>query len=153
MAANDGEHFALHQARLRPRSRRALLVISDGMDNHSRYSKRELLAEVLESDTQIYTIALVNRGFGAKGLTGDEIRRGLAFMDDLAEQSGGVSVRLGDSENPAAAAARISAAMRSQYILGFQSPSVPDAARRHSIRVKVDLERASVHARTGYQLR
>src|ERR1035438_4707944 len=50
----DTIYFALHQARLRHYSRRALLVISDGMDNHSRYTKQEVMREAMESDTQIY---------------------------------------------------------------------------------------------------
>jgi len=149
----DTVYFALHQARLRPRNRRVLLVISDGMDNHSRYSKRELMSQVLESDTQIYTVALNNAGVGTKGLPGAEIQRGLAFMDDLAEKSGGLSVRLGDNQDPAAAAARISAAVRNQYVLGFRSPAGGLSERWHNIQVRVNVQKASVHARTGYELR
>jgi Ca-activated chloride channel homolog len=149
----DTVYFALHRARLHPQSRRALLVISDGMDNNSRYSKQELTREVEESDTQIYTIALVDSQASAKGLSGDEARRGLAFMQDLAEKGGGMSIRLGANENPAAAAARISAAMRNQYVLGYRSPDSGGSDRWHKIQVKVNLREASVHARTGYQLR
>jgi Ca-activated chloride channel family protein len=149
----DTVYFSLHHARLRPRFRRALLVISDGMDNHSRYSRQELMSEVEESDTQIYTIALADSAAGAKGLPGAEARGGLAFMQDLAEKSGGMSVRLGASVDPVAAADRISAAMRNQYVLGYQSPDRDPSERRHRIQVKVNLREASVHARTGYQVR
>lgn len=149
----DTVYFALHRAHLAPRSRRALLVISDGMENHSRYSKQELLREVMESDTEVYTIAIANPGVGAKGLPGAEIRRGLEFMDDLAERSGGVSVRLGAYEDPSAVAARISAAMRNRYVLGYRSPQGGQSEKWHSIQVKVNLQKASVHARAGYELR
>jgi Ca-activated chloride channel family protein len=148
----DTVYFALHQGQTRPKSRRALLVISDGMDNHSRYSKQELMREVMEADTQIYTIALNNPPVGMKGLAMAESQRGLAFMDDLAEKSGGVSVRLRSHEDPSAAAARISAAIRNQYVIGYQSPDEGRSDQWHRIQVKVNLK-ANVYARTGYQLR
>jgi Ca-activated chloride channel family protein len=149
----DTVYFALHQARSRPKSRRALLVISDGMDNHSRYSKQELMREVVEGDTQIYTIALNNPPVGMKGLAMAESQRGLAFMDDLAGNSGGVSVRLRSHEDPSAAATRISAAIRNQYVIGYQTPDEGRSEQWHRIQVKVNLQKANVYARSGYQLR
>jgi Ca-activated chloride channel family protein len=149
----DTVYFALHQARMRPKSRRALLVVSDGMDNNSRYSKRELLRELMESDTTIYTIALYNPPVGMKGAAITEIQRGLEFMDDLAGNSGGLSVRLRSHEDPSAAAAKISAAIRNQYVLGYRSPDSGGSAKWHKIQVKVNLQKANVYARSGYQLR
>jgi Ca-activated chloride channel family protein len=149
----DTVYFALQQARLRHHSRRALLVISDGMDNYSRYTKKELMREVVESDTQIYTIALNNPPVGIKGAALAESQRGLAFMDDLAEKSGGVSVHLRSREDPSAAASRISAAIRNQYVIGYQSPDDGRSEQWHRIQVKVNLQRANVYARSGYQLR
>ena len=149
----DTVYFALHQARLRHHSRRALLVISDGMDNYSRYTKKELMREVMESDTQIYTIALNNPPVGIKGAALAESQRGLAFMDDLAEKSGGVSVRLRSHEDPSAAASRISAAIRNQYVIGYQSPDDGRREQWHRIQVKVNRQKANVYARSGYQLR
>ena len=149
----DTVYFALHQARLRHHSRRALLVISDGMDNYSRYTKKELMREVVEGDTQIYTIALNNPPVGIKGAALAESQRGLAFMDDLAEKSGGVSVRLRSHEDPSVAASRISAAIRNQYVIGYQSPDDGRSEQWHRIQVKVNLQKANVYARSGYQLR
>lgn len=149
----DTVYFALHKGQSRPQSRRALLVISDGMDNHSRYSKQELLREVEERDTQIYTIALNNPPVGMKGLAMAENQRGLAFMDDLAEKSGGLSVHLRSHEDPSAAAARISAVIRNQYVIGYQTPDEGRSDQWHRIQVKVNLQKANVYARSGYQLR
>jgi Ca-activated chloride channel family protein len=149
----DTVYFALHQARMRPKPRRALLVVSDGMDNYSRYSKKELMREVVESDTQIYTIAIDDPPVGMKGMAIAEIQRGLAFMDDLAEKSGGLSVRLRSHEDPSAAATKISAAIRNQYVLGYQSPDNGRSEQWHRIQVKVNLQKANVYARSGYQLR
>jgi Ca-activated chloride channel family protein len=149
----DTVYFALHQSRLRPKSRRAMLVISDGMDNYSHYTKQDVLREVVESDTQIYTIALNNPRVEVKGLALAEAQRGLAFMDDLAEKSGGLSVLLRGHQDPSAAAARISAAIRNQYVIGYQSPDQGRSEQWHRIQVKVNLQKANVYARSGYQLR
>jgi Ca-activated chloride channel family protein len=149
----DTVYFALQQARSRPKSRRALLVISDGMDNYSHYTKKDLLREVVESDTQVYTIALNNPASGLKGLAMAEVQRGLGFMYDLAEKSGGLSVLLRGHQDPSAAAARISAAIRNRYVIGYQSPDQGRSEQWHRIQVKVNLQKANVYARSGYQLR
>ena len=56
----DTIYESLRQLRGGVHTRRALLVISDGMDNHSRHSKGELLELAMECDAQIYTIAINN---------------------------------------------------------------------------------------------
>jgi hypothetical protein len=56
----DTVYLALTRMRHATRPRRAILLLSDGMDNHSRYSKGELMHMALEADTQIYTITLDN---------------------------------------------------------------------------------------------
>jgi Ca-activated chloride channel family protein len=149
----DTVYYALQQARLRPKSRRALLVVSDGMDNHSQYSSKDLMRAVLESDTQIYTIALNTPPAEMKGTALTEYQRGLMLMDDLAEKSGGLSVHLRGYEAPSAAAARISAAIRNQYVIGYHSPDGARSEPWHRIQVKVNLQKASVYSRGGYRLR
>jgi len=55
----DTVYSSLQELRHGAHSRKALVVISDGMDNHSRYTKEELMRLAVESDAQIYTIAVV----------------------------------------------------------------------------------------------
>jgi Ca-activated chloride channel family protein len=52
----DTVYLGLSHMRHASHSRRALLVLSDGMDNHSRYSKSELMRVALETDVQVYSI-------------------------------------------------------------------------------------------------
>ncbi|MCU1238130.1 MAG: von Willebrand factor, type, partial [Candidatus Solibacter sp.] len=147
----DTIYYALSQQRLRKKRRRALLVISDGMDNSSRYTRSELMRTVVESDTQVYTIAIDGARSGLKGAALAEVQRGLAFMQDLAHQSGGLSVRVGDYENPAGAARRLAAALRNQYVIGYRNPDGDQSGKWHRIQVKVKLNIANVFARSGYQ--
>ncbi|MBZ5617241.1 MAG: VWA domain-containing protein [Acidobacteriia bacterium] len=152
-ALDDTLYYALNQLRSRPRARRALVVISDGMDNHSRYANSDVMRLAVESDTQVYTIAIDRPRANVKGVMLAEIQRGLAFMDDLAEKTGGLSVRLGESANPSTAANRISSAIRNQYVIGYHSPDSGRSEKWHRIQVKVNLSRVNVYARSGYQSR
>jgi hypothetical protein len=150
-ALYDTIYLALHHGRLREKRRRALLVISDGMDNLSRYSKGELMNIAVESDTQVYTMAIAGSRPGVKGAELAEIQRGLQFMQDLAKQTGGMNVRLGDYENAPAAATRLAGALRNQYVIGYRNPDKNQSGKWHRIQVKVNLSKANVYARSGYQ--
>jgi Ca-activated chloride channel family protein len=149
----DTLYFALNQSRRRNRPRRALVVISDGMDNHSRYPSRDVIRLAVESDTQVYTIAIDSPRANVKGIPLAEIQRGLAFLEDLALKTGGLSVRLGESANPSTAAGRISSSIRNQYVIGYHSPDSGGSEKWHRIQVKVNLSKVNVYARSGYQSR
>jgi len=149
----DTLYAALDHARPSPSKRRALLVISDGIDNHSRYSRSELMRALLESGAQVYTIAVAGTRGGAKGIPLEEMQRGLAFMQDLAEKSGGVGIRMGEYGDPAAAAVRLADALRNQYVIGYQPAGDGQPGKWHRIRVKVNRSDAKVYARSGYQSR
>jgi len=148
----DSVYLALNHARSSPKARRALFVISDGMDNHSRYSESELLRLVMESDVQIYTIAAESPRVNMKGSALAEVQTGLGFMEDLAAKGGGFCIRLWPFDNPSQAATRISGAIRNQYVIGYRSPDPDKSGKWHQIRVKVNLNKANVYARSGYQL-
>jgi Ca-activated chloride channel homolog len=147
----DTIHSALVRMHSRQKQRAALLVISDGMDNHSRHSKSEVMSAAMESDAQVYTLAVGGAPYGAKGLGLEEIRRGLAFMEDLAEKSGGLSVRLSDYDNPQTAAGTISRAFHNQYVVGYRSLDGGMSGKWHRVQVKVKLDKANVYARSGYR--
>jgi Ca-activated chloride channel family protein len=144
---------ALKLSRQSERLRRALFVISDGMDNHSRLTRTGVLRTAAESDTQIYAIAVAASRPGLKGVQLAEVQRGLAFLDDLAAQTGGIAARVWYSGHVTAAVTRIARAIRNQYVIGYR-PSTNDATGRwHRVEVKVSLANAKVYARSGYQSR
>ena len=150
-ALYDAVYLALHHVRSGGKKRRALLVISDGMDNLSRYSKGELMNIAVESDTQVYSMAIAGTRAGVKGAELAEIQRGLQFMQEVAMRTGGMSIRLRDYEDPATAATRLAAALRNQYVIGYRSPDDGQSEKWHRIQVKVKLNKANVYARSGYQ--
>jgi Ca-activated chloride channel family protein len=146
----DTIYRALSQIRSRQTRRRALLVISDGIDNYSRYSKSDLMRTLVESGIQVYTIAIAGNQSAVNGIEWAEVLHGFAFMEDLAAKSGGVSVRLGAQENPSIAATRLANAIRNQYVVGYRSPDNGQSGKWHRILVKVNRSDARIHARSGY---
>ena len=152
-ALYDTIYFALDRARLQRKARRALLVISDGMDNHSRYTKQDLMRFAVESDAQIYTIAFDDSRSTMKAIQLSGVQRGLAFLDDLAERTGGLSIRVKEFDNLSAAAGKISRALRNRYVIGFETPDTDGSEKWHKVQVKVNLQKVNVYARRGYRSR
>ena len=146
----DTIYCGLDTMRPAGRGRKALLVISDGMDNYSRYSKRELMDRVVEADVQIHTIAIYGASAYAKAMQVQEQRGGLALLQDLAERSGGLHFVLRSADEIAAAAVKISRAIRNQYTIAYIPKSVDRDGKWHSIQVRLGVSGYRVYARPGY---
>jgi len=148
----DTVQLALERLRGAHNGRRALLVISDGMDNHSRYSEAALLRLAEEADVQIYTIGMTPSTANKKAIELAEERSGLAFLEHLAERSGGLSFTLASYENPVPVAGKIGRAIRDQYVIGYRAPE-DGTGKWHAIQVKVDVPQLHVSTRNGYSSR
>jgi len=148
----DGIRLAADQTKRSRRTCRAVFVISDGIDNHSRCTRHDLIRFLVEADVQVYTIAIGDTPSGRKGIQLSEDQRGAAFMNDLAAKTGGLSVRARESDNPSEAAGRISVAMRNHYVIGFRASDGDVSGKWHSIQVKIDRSKVNVYARSGYRL-
>jgi Ca-activated chloride channel family protein len=146
-ALYDGIQQAAEQARKGRHDCRALVVMSDGIDNHSRISKQQLLRFLMESDVQVYTI-----GVGAPATKGlqqiAEQQRGVGILWELACETGGIAVT---GKSAPEATKRISAALRDRYVLGFQPPEQADPGKWRRIQVKLDRKAAKAYARSGYR--
>jgi Ca-activated chloride channel homolog len=137
----------MHKAR---RPRRALVVLSDGIDNRSQYLKGELMEMALEADTQIYTIVVDNSPPNRKAIELTEERRGRELLMDLAERTGGCHLTVRNRGEAQAAAVKIAQAIRNEYVIGYRpQPSKTPGKWRH-IRVLADVRGINVYARNGY---
>jgi Ca-activated chloride channel family protein len=129
--------------------RRALLVISDGGDNRSRYTEGELERAVKESEVQIYSIGI----FDMYAPT-DEEQNGPILLKDVSEETGGRLFKVLDVQDMADIAQRISEELRNEYVLGY----TPTDRRRNGVwrKLKVrlvppaGLPPLDVHSREGY---
>jgi Ca-activated chloride channel homolog len=149
----DTVYLGLNRMRSARNARRALLIVSDGMDNNSRYSKAELLRTVQEQDVQIYTVGIAERPAGKKAIQLTEEARGLALLGDLADLSGGMSFTVVNSDGMLPAASKIGQAVREQYVVGYRQSDRDDSGKWHVIQLKINSPRLKVYARKGYYSR
>ena len=100
--------------------RKALMVISDGGDNSSRYTESELKSLVKEADVQIYAIGIYEP-HASRGRTPEELA-GPGLLTDISEPTGGRHFVVENLNELPDVAAKIGIELRNQYVLGY-SPS------------------------------
>ncbi|MES1260195.1 MAG: VWA domain-containing protein, partial [Acidobacteriota bacterium] len=141
---------ALRQSRAARNPGKALLVISDGMDNHSRYSKSELMAAAEEADLQIYSISVFDPPPNRKPIGLTEERDGISFLQELTRRTGGFQIVARNEEDIQRGAAAIGRAIRNQYVIGYIPKETRSDGVWHSIKVKLNVPNAVVYARSGF---
>lgn len=114
----DAIYLGLSEMRGAHNSRKALLIISDGGENHSRYSERDLREYLKEADTQIYAIGIYEPL--ADRFRTPEEGEGPALLDELAEMSGGRVFPVQNLGELPDIATKISMELRNQYVLGYR---------------------------------
>ncbi len=149
----DTIRLAAEHIRKARNAQRALLIVSDGIDNRSRFSKTELLHTVVEIDAQIHTITFETTTPNRKPVEQVEEHRGLRFMDDLAERTGGLNFVVRSGSEAVDAAAKVARALRSQYVIGFRPADMDTSGKWHRIQIQVKLHDTHVSARNGYYAR
>lgn len=148
----DAIYLGLSEAKKASTSRKALLVISDGGDNHSRYTEGDVKRAVKESDVQIYAVGIFEP-MSARTRTPEEAR-GPSLLAELAEVSGGRMFSLDDANELPDITEKISIELRNQYVLGYRPSNLVRDGRWRRIRVKLNAPKGlpplQVYARTGY---
>jgi len=113
----DGIYMAMNQMKKAHNPRKALLVISDGGDNSSRYTESEIKNAVREADVQIYAIGIFEQ-MGARSRTPEEIS-GPGLLSDVSEQTGGRHFAVENLNELPDVAAKIGIELRNQYVIGY----------------------------------
>jgi VWFA-related protein len=113
----DAIYLALNKMKEAKNQQKALLVISDGGDNSSRYTEREIKNLVRESDVQIYAIGIYEP-FGSRGRTPEEMA-GPGLLTEIAEQTGGRQFPVENINELPDIAEKIGIELRNQYVLGY----------------------------------
>jgi Ca-activated chloride channel family protein len=146
----DALHLGITQLKQARLKRRAIVVISDGIENHSRFSEPELLKVALESDVQIHAMGVWDLSPGAKALEAHQQRQGLLLLEKMATVTGGHYWQLHTSQQAASAADAASIAIHNQYLLAYQPPECDQSGKWHKIRVQLDQPHLRARARAGY---
>jgi Ca-activated chloride channel homolog len=151
-ALMDGLILSMEEMRHAKHKRKAILLISDGGDNNSRYSVREVKARMREADVQVYAIGIVEPLAG-RSRTIEELE-GPALLEDIAQQTGGRLFEVNDVDDLPNIATRIGAALRNQYMLGYVPTADTHDGKYHRLQVKVTkskgLPSMRVFFRSGY---
>jgi Ca-activated chloride channel family protein len=145
----DAIYYGIEKMKEAKHERKALLVVSDGGDNRSRYTEGEVRAQVREADVEIYSIGI----FDPYAATPEE-RTGPTLLNDLSEETGGRLYRVDDIAEMGDIAEKISTELRNQYVIGYRPKNMSQDGKWRKLKVKLNppsgLPPLTVHARTGY---
>lgn len=127
----DAVYLAMNEMSKKARNpRKAILIISDGGDNNSRYTESEVKNAVKEADVQIYGIGIYET-YGSRNRTPEEAM-GPSLLNDLAELTGGHSYAIDNANELADVAAKIGIELRNQYMLYYTPKNqLRDGKYRH----------------------
>jgi len=135
-AMYDAVYLALSKVRKGQNPRKALLLITDGEDNHSHYSRHDIREFARESDVQIYSIDL-----------------GRALIGELSSMTGGHSFH-GHADQLEDICSKIAQELKSQYVIGYASTNTNKDGKYRKVRVRVTspvgMPKLNVRAKDGY---
>jgi Ca-activated chloride channel homolog len=145
----DAIYFGLNKMKQAKYERKAILIVSDGGDNRSRYTESEVRSVVRESGVQIYSIGI----FDPYAPTTEE-RLGPLLLNDISNETGGRLFRVDDIAEMGDIAAKISSELRNEYVLGYRPSDEKRDGKWRKVRVRLvppqGLPQLTVHARNGY---
>ncbi|MCL4793428.1 MAG: VWA domain-containing protein [Bryobacteraceae bacterium] len=136
----DGMYQALTHLRKGKNPRKAILVISDGGDNSSRYTESEVRNLLKEADAQLYAIGIFEP-VSARGRTAEELS-GPGLLNDMAEMTGGRHFPVENLNDLPDIAARIGMELRNQYVLGYISKNQNRDGKYRRVQVRLNQPRS-----------
>ena len=149
-ALYDAVYLGVERVTRGSHQKRALLIISDGQDNNSRYNFGEVRRLLKETDVVAYSVGIMNPGDSTSTLG----NQGEAFLEELSSVTGGkaffpqTDVEMDDMFE------RIALELRHQYSLGYTPKDFQPNGKWRKVRVKVKpprgLPRLTVRTRDGY---
>jgi Ca-activated chloride channel family protein len=145
----DAIYMGIKKMKSAHHEKKALLIISDGGDNRSRYTDSEIKSLVREADVEIYSIGL----FDNNAATSEE-RYGPYLLNEISDVTGGRMFRVDDPNELADVATKIGVELRNQYVLGYRPTNAARDGKWRKVKVKLlppkGLPPLTVHAKTGY---
>jgi Ca-activated chloride channel homolog len=147
----DAIYLGLTQMRNAHNGKRALLIISDGGDNHSRYNEKDINKFLKEADCQLYAIGIFDVNDMERT---PEERYGPSLLSELTEMTGGRVFPVSSPNDLSDIATKIGMELRNQYVLGYRPSNTRHNGTWRKIKVKLHAPKGlpplSVYAKTGY---
>lgn len=172
----DSVYLASNEVMKKQQGRKALIILSDGVDHGSKESLITAIEAAQRADTVIYSILFADDepheshgGFGGMGGPGggwggmgggrhggshyprEERPDGKKILDQLSKETGGRLLEVSKKETVEAIYAQIEEELRNQYSIGY-TPDSGSGAGYHKIVLKTKQKDQIVQARDGYYL-
>jgi len=149
-ALYDAVYLGVERVTRGTRQKKAMLIISDGQDNASRYNFGEVRRLLKESDVTVYAVGIMDKA-DAGSING---MQGQAFLDELTSVTGGKAFYPQTDVEMDEIFERIALELRHQYSIGFTPKDFKPDGKWHKVKVKVKpprgLSRLTVRTREGY---
>jgi Ca-activated chloride channel homolog len=149
-AMYDSVYLGLEKLKEGTNPKKALLLITDGEDNRSRYTFQNVKEFVKEQDVQIYSIGIVDEWNSQLGAG----KTGRAMIEELAELTGGQAFFPDSVYELEDICTKIAVELKNQYVIGYHTTNGAKDGKWRKIRVKVNppkgIQRLNVRAKQGY---
>lgn len=132
----DAICLAVNQMRFAKNPRKALLILSDGGDNNSRYSGGEVISLLREADVRVYAIGLFDNA---------------RYLKKAAEETGGAMAVIHNLNDLPDAIDKLSTQLRSQYLLGYYPSQGRNDGKFHRVKVLVSQAAGSLKLHTSWR--
>jgi len=146
----DGVYLAMNHMKKAKNPRRAILILSDGGDNSSRYTPSEIRQTVREADVLIYGIGIFEPSH-SRNRTAEEMA-GPSLLSEIAEDTGGRHFPVENLNDLPDIAGKIGVEMRSQYVLGYRPANLNRDGKYRRVEVKLVQPRGLPPLRTYHRL-
>jgi Ca-activated chloride channel family protein len=148
----DAINMAVHEMKKAKNSRKAIVIISDGGDNHSQYTSSQIESLVREADVQIYAMGVFEPSLSF-GLSKEEVS-GPKLLSEITTQTGGRAFAAAVTSDLPSVAARIAIELRNQYVLGYYPKNQAKDGKFRHVEVKLTqphgVSPLKAHWRLGY---
>ncbi len=144
----DGIYLGLRELKKSRNPRKALVIVSDGGDNSSRFSLHTLTRALVESDTMIFAVGLYDNPQSPEEVMGP------ALLSRLTDRTGGANFQVRDVAGLRVAMGKVGVALHNQYVLGYYPPPSAADGKYRKIKVQLLVPKGTppllIHARAGY---
>ncbi len=145
----DAIRFSITQMKTAKNARKLLIIVSDGGDNSSRYTRSDLRTLVREADIQIYAIGIFDP-VDMRSRTPEETN-GPDLLQEVTTQTGGRLFEVSNVNEMPKFAVELSRAIRAQYLLGY-APNFPrHDGKYHRVEVKLAQPQGSPNLKASWR--
>ena len=149
-AMYDSVYLGLEKLKEGSNPKKAILLITDGEDNHSRYTYQNVKEFVKEQDVQIYGIGIVDDNNSQLSAG----RTGRVMIEELADLTGGRAFFPDSAYELEDICTKIAVELKNQYVIGYHSTNGAKDGKWRKLRVKVNppkgVDKLNVRYKQGY---